>query len=741
MTTSLASLRTALADRYDLLREIGRGGMATVHLARDVRHGRDVALKLLDGAVASSDGDARFDREVRVIARLQHPHILPLFDSGEDAGVRWFAMPFIDGESLRARLARESPLPVADAVRLVREVAGALAYAHTQGVVHRDIKPENILLSSGHALVADFGIARARADAGATLTQAMQLLGTPAYMSPEQVTDGDAVDARSDVYSLGCVLYELLAGTPPFVAPTPQAVMIRHVTTPVPTPTRTDGQLPAPLLAALMRALAKDPAERFATASEFSAALDATTSTGLTNAPDTLATIVVLPFENASPDPDDAFFATGLTDELIGDLGKVRSIRVTSRASAMQLKGTSKDMRTIGRELGVRYALSGSVRRAGPRLRVSAQLVDLLTDTALWSDRFDGAVEDAFEMQERISRQIVDALRITLSPEESARLAERAAPSVAVFEYVVAAREAYFSYDFAQVQAAKLLLYEALQDAPDEPLLLAWLARLYVHSTNVGAGYREADIALADRFATRALALDDRLAEAHTAKSYVLVWQTGNVEAHPHLAQAYALQPSTESGILCVSLGVLGRDRELGLGIADELVQRDPLNPPAYWWSAWTQMWYGETARAQATARRLATFEWPLAPVLAASTLIHTGEFAEGLELLQRVDFTQPLPVWAENMAIARFALARQEIPSPSERLLHYAARSNPTTAWGVSASYAFARDRARTLEWVRIAVQRGFTNRRWWLELNPTTEWLRDDPEFRAIVLGGGTD
>jgi len=261
-------LQSAIADRYRVERELGAGGMATVFLAHDIKHDREVAIKVLHPELGASIGSERFDREIRLAAKLQHPHILGLYDSGEANGLLYYVMPFVKGESLRDRLDRESQLPIEDAIHITLEVADALGYAHERGVVHRDIKPENILLANGHCLVADFGIARAATEAGEKLTQTGMAVGTPLYMSPEQ-SMGDAVGPTADIYSLGCVLYEMLIGTPPFTGPNARAIMARHAMTPVSGLQEVRASIPDEVEEAVLAALAKVPADRPQTAKAF----------------------------------------------------------------------------------------------------------------------------------------------------------------------------------------------------------------------------------------------------------------------------------------------------------------------------------------------------------------------------------------------------------------------------------------------------------------------------------------
>src|SRR5258705_27625 len=369
----LSSLRASLADRYRIERELGRGGMATVFLAHDLKHDRPVALKVLHPELAQVLGPERFLREIHLCARLQHPHIVAVYDSGESDGQLWFTMPYIEGETLRTRLAREKQLPVEDALRIAGEVADALHYAHEHGVIHRDIKPENILLSGSHALVADFGIARAfSSDLNARLTASGISVGTPQYMSPEQAMAERDLDPRTDVYSLGCVLYEMLTGEAPYTGPNPQAVLAKRLSEPIPH-VRTGRDVPLALEQVVNRALARAPADRFRTAADLAAALRAdqpprrsrrvivtptVVGVGLlvlglsyaafrwthaaSGAPP--ASAAVIPFVDLSPQRDQEYFSDGLTEELITTLSRVPGLRVPARTSSFQFKGRNPDV-------------------------------------------------------------------------------------------------------------------------------------------------------------------------------------------------------------------------------------------------------------------------------------------------------------------------------------------------------------------------------------------------------------
>ena len=424
--------RDAVGGGYVLERELGRGGAAVVYLAHDTKHDRRVALKLLHPDVGGSLGADRFLREIRLAARLTHPHILPLLDSGTADGLPFYVMPFVDGETLRELLARERRLSPDRALTLGREMADALDYAHAAGIVHRDVKPENILLLDGHAVLADFGIARAMAVAveeGLTMTGIS--VGTPAYMSPEQASGDSAINGRSDQFSLAVVLYEALSGETPYRGDTALETIARRFSGP-PAPIRSVlPELRESIDGAITRALAVAPAERFATAGDFIRAamgIASTTAAGgatselprgteITIQQPTasrLPSVAVMPFANGSGDPEMAFFSDGITDDIISALSRVRNLRVAARSSCYALRDRGDDAQTIGERLHVATIVEGRVRRSGARVRVTAHLVDAASGFQVWSESYDRQLDDVFEIQDDIARRIVDTLEVRL---------------------------------------------------------------------------------------------------------------------------------------------------------------------------------------------------------------------------------------------------------------------------------------------------------------------------------------
>ncbi len=480
MADTFDRLRTALADRYAIEHELGAGGMATVYLAEDLKHKRKVAIKVLRPELAAAIGPERFLREIAITAQLNHPHILPLLDSGKDNGFLYYVMPYMQGESLRDRLNREKQLSVDDAVKLAGEVADALNSAHKRDVVHRDIKPQNILLEDGHAVVADFGIARAIDAAGSEqLTETGLAVGTPFYMSPEQASGSKDLDGRSDIYALGCVLYEMLAGQPPFTGPTIESVVHQHLAVEVSPVTNLRPAVSAEIAETLSRALAKTPADRFATAREFADSLTAvptstvaratTEASGLsrgrvgafatvvlvvlvvavlvivrTTGPASTAgdipRLVVLPLENLSA-AEEEYFADGMTEEITARLAGISGLRVIARQTAIQYKGSTKSAKEIGEELDVDYVLEGTVRTdRGPdgtgQVRITPQLIRTSDESHLWSEAktVDLVPGEIFRIQAEVAERIAQSMNVVLLEPEREGLAARPTESLEAYE-------------------------------------------------------------------------------------------------------------------------------------------------------------------------------------------------------------------------------------------------------------------------------------------------------------------
>jgi serine/threonine protein kinase/Flp pilus assembly protein TadD len=523
--TPLERIRSAFQENYTIDRELGRGGMSTVYLAQDAKHERLVALKVLHPDLAATLGPERFLREIKLAARLNHPHILPLHDSGETAGFLYYVMPYVEGESLRERLDRDHQLPVEEAVHHGRAIASALDYAHRQNIVQRDIKPENVMLYEGEAMVMDFGIAKAVSAAGSeTLTQTGMMVGTPAYVSPEQAAGETNLDGRSDQFSLGCVVYEMLTGERAFSGPTAQAVMARRFTETAKPVRVLRSSVPESVEKAITRAMSINVDGRYKSAAQFAQALGsgnlATPSDTATLPHQAVASaksVAVLPFSNMSNDAENEYFADGMAEEIINALSKIQSLRVASRTVSFALKGKNEDLAEVGKKLRVSTVLDGSVRRMGNRLRITAQLVNVADGYQLWSDRYDREMEDVFAIQDDISQAIVKALRVILTEGEKKQIEKARAVNVQAYDYYLRGRQYFHQLRRKSLEYAKQMFNKAIEIDPEYARAHAGVADcyslLYTYFDAREFNLRQADIA-----ANKALELEPELAEAHVAR-------------------------------------------------------------------------------------------------------------------------------------------------------------------------------------------------------------------------------
>jgi serine/threonine-protein kinase len=637
-----AEMRAAFADRYRIERELGAGGMATVFLAHDLKHDRAVAIKVMHPEIAQSLGTERFLREIAMTANLRHPHILPLYDSGAAAGIAYYVMPFIEGGSLRDRLDRDKQLPIDEALTIAREVADALGYAHASGVVHRDIKPENIMLERGHAVVSDFGIARAVTTLGSErITETGMSVGTPTYMSPEQAACERDIDGRSDLYSLGCVLYEMLGGQPPFTGPTVESVVRQHLVTEAAPITNLRPTVPAEVAGALARTLAKNPADRFNPAAQFVQALTPGVTTqpiqgvgsrghrspaklaliaaasavvialgwlgvrSLTlGAAPKIERIAVLPMENQTGDTSQMFFADGMTRELIGVLTDAGVWTLGHRAVA-PYRNTSKPAAEVARELGVDALVTGSVLKAGDVVQIAAELTDPKSGKSLWARTFSRPAPDVVTLEHEVALEIARGIRARLTPEQEKSLGSAQPVNPRAYAQYLLGQAEINQRTPESIQRA--IGYLARSIALDSTFAPAWGTYALAHAYGIFYYAVPPDSARGaiERASARALAIDDQLGDAliaHGMMRFLLDWDftkadeeiTRGMDRNPTtIAQAFAVYFPWETGQF-----------EKASVIGKRIIELEPTTPQWHSDMGWNRWAAADSAGARAYAQQ-----------------------------------------------------------------------------------------------------------------------------------------
>lgn len=755
---------------YTLVREIGRGGMATVYHGEDSKHNRAVALKLLDAATSSWLGGERFRREIEVVARLQHPHILPLYDSGDVDGLLYYVMPLIGGGTLRDRIAREGPLPIDDVRRITADVAAGLDYAHRHGVVHRDIKPANVLLDEEHAAIADFGIAQ-RVVSGASdrLTSAGMLVGTPTYMSPEHVGGGFQLDARSDVYSLACVVFEMLTGNVPFKAPTVAALLAKHLTDPIPSARAARPELPAAIDDVLRRALAKDPTQRFASTRELAQALDKAFESPAARAPTaalgrrrwlvgavagmaviaaigatlfargsrgTGATpsIAVLPFVNMSDDPANEYFSDGVTEELTGALAQLGRLRVTPRTTAFAYKGKSGDIRRIGDELGVSRILEGSVRRDGDQVIFVATLYDAESGDRLWSNRYERDWGTMLALQAEIAGTIAEQLRLRLVPADRTRLAERHSVNADAYDSYLKGRYFFDMRTAASLPLALAHFQRALAIDSMYARAHAGLADTYSILAWTGAAPPRELFPLAERAARRALALDSTIAETFVSLGIINTFHTWDwAAADRAMARAVALDSTSAQTWFWRPWNLVARGRmDEALGMLQRSRQLDPFSLITNARIGTILSWMGRWSEAEVALRSTLELDpsYPVARLQLARVLSAQRRHGEAVAALP----PDSIRFGSYESGIAGFVYARAGRRDKALAAARALESRSYVPAEGVAAIYAGLGDTNAALTWLERAVEARSVGLVF-LAAESMYDPLREEPRYRRVV------
>ena len=785
MTEPIDRVAAALSDRYRIERELGAGGMATVYLARDLRHDRDVAVKVLRPELAAAIGAERFLSEIRTTANLQHPHILPLFDSGiaslttHDSRLLFYVMPFVRGESLRARLTRERQLSLEDAVEITKQVASALDYAHRQGVIHRDIKPENILLHEGEAFLTDFGIALAVSEAGGDrLTGTGLSLGTPSYMSPEQAAGERHIDARSDIYALGAVTYEMLAGQPPVTGASARIIITKLMTeTPASLRTLRDG-IPAAVNGAVMRALAKAPEDRFATAREYADALVSSPADTQVMSPPparaswrgpalaaglllvaaaafilwrrgvpaaagpggTIRSIAVLPLDNYSADSTQDYFAEGMTDELTSDLATISQLRVTSRGSAMQFKGRNRPATpAIAKLLDVDAIVEGSVNRSGDRVRITAQLIDARADRHLWSQTFERQSSDVLALQAELASAIASAINVQLTPGERSRLS--AVPTVNP-----EAHDAYLKGRFffnrpsdENLQKAIVQFEEAVRLSPTFAPAYSGLSDAYTWAA-FNEGFISALDAkpLAKAAAERAVQLDSLSAEAYTSLGVYKAWFEFDWEgSERELRRAIALNPNyafapDQFGLMLAIIGQFDQ----GITEGQRAMALDPLSPSILIDAAASLMYSGKTAQALELSRKATELDPAFYfPIFQEGTMaLLAGDFPKAIAQFEQSRRVGAAPFVTAFLAYAHGRAGDRHRAMAALGELKGMSPGGAVAPFNLALVYLGLGDRARALDYLEQAYAAN-SQQLVWLKVDPTYDPLRSEPRFIALM------
>jgi serine/threonine protein kinase len=742
---------------YRVTAAIGAGGMGEVYRATDTKLGRDVALKVLPAEMASHpERVERFRREAKALAALDHPGVVGVYSVEEADGVHFLTMQLVEGQPLD-QLIPEGGMPVERILEIASALAEALAAAHERGIVHRDLKPANVMVArDGRLKVLDFGLARtsggpADAPGGSELptdlrTREGVAMGTVPYMSPEQL-QGRAVDGRSDIFSLGVVLYEMATGRRPFRADSAAALMSAILRDDPEPAVRLRSDLPPALSRVIERCLAKEPAARFQSAAHVRSALEgapeAAGRVALAAREADTKSIVVLPFANLSPDPDTEYFSDGLTDEIITDLSRVRALRVISRSSAMRLKGDGRSVGEIGRELACRYVLEGSVRRAASTLRITARLVDAPNDVQLWADKYGGTLDDVFDIQERVSRSIVDALEIRLTPQEAAQLAERPIADARAQECYLRARSEIWSFLPGGLERAIGHLEAALRLVGENALVYQGLGEAYFQHVNIGvAGGREEELVRkAEWCADRIFALEPDSPRGHLVRANTQLARGDVHGCGRSLRRALQVFPNDIPALQLYThvLGWLTGKPDAAAPVAARLLDVDPLGAISLLMAAMMRLFTGRFGDALEPARRMFELD-PVTPVCRANyamALAYDRRIEEAEALCEGVSAQPDSDVGTWQMGLWRAAWRgdRAEVLRLAEGPYQQAAAWDAEIPWLLASAHAAVGATEEALHWLDRAIDGGMINYPFLSEHDRNLDGLRGDPRFGRLM------
>ena len=738
---------------YEVTSSLGSGGMGEVYRAFDTKLKREVAIKVLPEIVSGdTDHTTRFAREAELLASLNHPNLAAIYTIDEHAGRPFIVMELLTGATLR-RVIDGPPPSIEHVLELALQITDGLAAAHAHGVIHRDIKPENIVIADdGHVKLLDFGLAKlvpgaelATIAAAPRLTQTGTVMGTVSYMSPEQAR-GEITDGRTDLFSFGVVLYEMITGRLPFRGNTPAAIfdaILNRAQAPI---QELDSAAPQELRRIVGKLLEKDRQLRYQSAADLRSDLArlvremASGPLPTASVAESKKSIVVVPFSDVSPAKDKEYFADGLADEIIADLSQIQSIRVISRNSSRQLKTSAWDAKTIARELQVQYLLEGTVRSAGDNLRVTAELVEAASGQNLWADKYSGKLEDVFDIQERISRQIVDELKMKLTPSEDRRLADRKITDVRAYDCYQRARQEAYNFSEAGLARALSLIEDALAIVGDNELLYAAQGTVYWQYVNAGIRPDDRYVDMAEECARKIFRFDSESAAGFLLLGLVQMARGHRADGLRSLKRTLAIEPNnvhalSELGRLYL---VSGKTRE-ARDAAGRMLALDPLSPVAQFLVFSIEALEGDPERWRPLADRVLETA-PYYAILRfcyCQWLVHTGQLDTARALLARAPDDAHQAIASGCCKFLRYALAAQRddaLACLGADLLT-AAKRVEWWSFYVSWCYAFADETEQALDWLENAFQRGFLHHPFLSRPDVPFARLRGNARFDALL------
>ena len=747
-----ARLQAALGPSFAIERQLGGGGMSQVYLVADAALSRRIAVKLLRPNPNAKVDAERFRREIQIVARLQHPCIVPVLTTGFVEDIPYYTMPFVSGESLRAKITAGHQFSLPRAVRVIRDVASAIAYAHEHGVAHRDLKPDNVLLSSGYAVVTDFGIAKAassvRGGDDAELTSAGMTVGTPAYMAPEQASADPAADHRVDIYALGVLAFEVLTGQRPINGRNAQELLVAQITRAPAEIKDLRPDLPPLLSSLVMRCLAKSPIERPSagdvvdTLDTIASAVGVGAGTGTPTTPNAqvaaLPSIAVLPFVNVSGNPDDEYLADGIAEEVLNSLARLRTMHVAARTSSFAFRGESIDLRTVGDRLGVRTVLEGSIRRSGKRLRVSVRLADVTNGFQLWSERYDRQDEDVFDVEDHIAASVVETLKVTLVNASGAPAPSRRSTNLDAYKLYLRGRHAWNQVGRG-IESALDLFEQALELDPEFALAHAGMADVFIAAGIYETMTPAAAFPLAHMAAERARTLDESLSEAHSSLGAINLFYEWNFSAaRAQLERAVGLNPSNVSAYNWLSLYYAFRgDTDIALDWARRGVKIDPLAAPASYGELFALFVARRCAEVIQCAERVLSVNPRYAEGYRClgSCLLARGHTEAGLDALRTAAKVGGSSTWmVANLALGLAQLGHRTEAEELLAGLEKRARTDYVTPMTLGVVYGAL---GRTDD-ALAAIERSVEQRDCWviaLGVEPAYDSLRGNPRFEALV------